>query len=99
LADSHRDGHLTLTPLASIHLDHAVRAGRIRRVTYAKTFAGLTLNDGTILKVTSEAEAWIAIRAMASASHAGMTPEQARVAERVAFGASTAGDNEETAPK
>lgn len=91
------DASFTLTPLAVLHFDHAVRAGRIRGITYARTFAGLTLNDGTVLKITSETEAWIAIRAMASATHTGMTPKEAKLAERVSFGRGS--DAEVTPPE
>lgn len=83
-----------LTPLAMVKLDHALRTGRIRCITAARTFVGLQLTDGSILKVTSEDMAWAVIRSLASAAHAGLTPRQAREAERISFGSALADDTE-----
>lgn len=87
----------TLTPLACVHLGHAVHTHRLRRVEYTTTFAGLTLTDGTVIKICDEEQAWIAIRCLASSAHAGKTPAQARTDERVSFGSLTAPEKE-TAP-
>ena len=85
---------IRLTPLAMLQLEYAKRVGRIRGIKIAKTFVGLQLTDGSILKLTSEDMAWAAIRAMTSAAHAGKTPRQARDAERVSFGSAYADNTE-----
>lgn len=85
---------LRITPLVMLRLDHALTVGRIRRIEVRRSFIGLTLNDGTVLKLTSEEMAIAVIRAMASAANRGMTPRETTQAERLSFGRVTADDTE-----
>jgi len=75
---------LTLTPMLKFRVQVALRQKRIRRADYTSAMLAFTLTDGTVLKLTSEPEVLIALRCLTSAAHAGMTPFEARAAERSA---------------
>lgn len=85
------DPVLSLTPLTRFRVQVAVNERRIRRADYTSTVLALTLSDGTMLKLATEHEVIIALRAMTSAAHAGLSPVSARAAEREAAGRATAG--------
>lgn len=78
------DTPLTLSPLTRFRVHVAVEQKRIRRADYMASMVALTLTDGTMLKLASEAEVLIAVRCLTSAAHAGMNPAEARAAERAA---------------
>ena len=80
---------LTLTPLSRFRMQVALDQHRIRRADYMREVVALTLNDGTTLQLASEAEVLIALRCLTSGAHAGMTPVEARAAERAAATASS----------
>jgi hypothetical protein len=75
---------LVLTPMTKLRVQVAVRERRVRRADYARTTLTLTLNDGTVLKLRDETEIIIGLRCLTSGAHAGMTPLEARAAERSA---------------
>lgn len=75
---------LNLTPMSRFRVQVALDQHRIRRAEYMRNTVVLTLTDGTLLQLASEAEVLIALRCLTSAAHAGMSPEQARAAERSA---------------
>ena len=81
----------TLTPLTKFRIEVAVNERRVRRADYAATLLALTLSDGTMLKLQSEHEVLIALRCLTSAAHAGLSPVEARAAERDAAARATAG--------
>lgn len=73
---------LLLSTLAQLALDVAVAEKRIRRIDYQVHQVSLVLTDSTRLRLTTEYEAWIAIRSLMSAAHAGKTAGQAVADER-----------------
>jgi hypothetical protein len=75
---------LVLTPLSKLRVYVALHEKRVRRADYSRTFLALTLSDGTVLQLHDEAEVIIALRCLTSGAHAGMTPIEARAAERAA---------------
>lgn len=79
---------ITLTPLSRFRVQVALDQHRIRRADYMRDQVALTLTDGTMLRLSSEAEVLIALRCLTSGAHAGMSPADARAAERAAAEAS-----------
>lgn len=79
---------LTLTPLTKFRVQVALDQKRVRRADYTRYVLALTLNDGTMLKLSGEAEVIIALRCLTSGAHAGLSPSAARAAEREAAAAS-----------
>lgn len=84
---------LSLSPLSKFRVQIALNEKRIRRADYTPTMLGLTLSDGTMLKLSTEHEVLIALRCLTSAAHAGMSPVDARAAERDAAARATTGVN------
>jgi hypothetical protein len=82
---------LMLAPLTKFRLKVALNEKRIRRADYARAVLALTLSDGTLLKLSTESEVLIAVRCLTSAAHAGLSPLDARAAEREAAERATTG--------
>jgi hypothetical protein len=82
---------LSLSPLSRFRVEVALNEKRVRRADFTPTMLGLTLSDGTLLKLGSEHEVLIALRCLTSGAHAGLTPVDARAAEREASARVTTG--------
>ena len=82
---------LTLSPLTRFRITVALNEKRVRRADYARAVLALTLSDGTLLKLSTENEVLIAVRCLTSAAHAGLSPLDARAAEREAAERATTG--------
>jgi hypothetical protein len=82
-----QEPELVLMPLIKLRVEVALREKRVRRADYLRTTLTLTLNDGSVLHLHDETEVIIALRCLTSGSHAGMSPLDARAAERAATNA------------
>jgi hypothetical protein len=85
---------LSVTPYTKFKVAVAVYHKRVRHAAWSKHLLSLTLTDGTMIKLSSEAEILIAIRCLTSGAHAGKTPMEARNDEMLAARAVTTGVRE-----